>query len=260
LEAQTVNGYENRNFRPPADLSIHCYEAADSLSSDLKVLIIDHDANIRNDLQDVLRAVGYDATAFSGPDDFMAAVNPGIPRCLILDARLRYHSNLKFQQRLFNSDHYTPVIFLTAQSDVRMSVDMMKRGAIDFLVKPVRDDDILSAVNAAVCGGLERRHKNHELACLRAKHRSLTRRERQVMLLATIGFMNKQIASQLGLSEVTVKLHRRQTMQKMGARSFADLVRMAERLQIGASVCFDSNAVESAPLVAYRNISRGMST
>jgi FixJ family two-component response regulator len=234
-----MSDFQDRTLGSQADLSTDGSRAVSSLSFEkCRILIVDADATVRNDLRELLSAVGYDASAFASPDELVMAENHGSPGCLILDARFRHHSSHDFKKRFFDSADKVPIIFLAAHSDVRMSVDVMKHGAVDFLLKPIRDDEILSAVNVAVLEDNGRRYRNREVTCLRARHHSLTVRERQVMLLATTGHMNKQIAGRLSLSEVTVKIYRRQVMQKMGARSFADLVRMAERLNVGASICF----------------------
>lgn len=229
------SGHQGQEPHLSASPSIYAEASAPWIrSGHLKVHILDADAYIREALRELLQTAGYDACAFSTPEDFMNAGLRDDPGCLILDVRLHRQSGLDFQRRLLDAGIAIPVIFLAATADVRVSVRGMKQGAVDFLLKPFRDDEILSAVDTALAVDFERRCRTHEQATLRTRHYALTQREQQVMSLVTAGLMNKQIAGQLGLSEVTIKSYRRHAMQKMGARSFADLVRMAERLRIGA--------------------------
>lgn len=196
------------------------------------VAVLDDDAGLRIALESLLRSVGFRVEGFGAAQDFLASEVVHAVNCLILDIRLPRVSGLDFQNQLAAAGIHVPIIFMTGHGDIPMTVRAMKAGAVDFLAKPFRDQDMLDAVAAAVERDLQRRDGDGILHDQQARYRSLSEREQQVMVLATEGLMNKQIAFQLGISEITVKIHRGRVMRKMGANSFADLVRMAETLGI----------------------------
>jgi FixJ family two-component response regulator len=196
------------------------------------VVIVEDDAAVRSALSSLLRSVGYRVDAYEAP---AALLQKGVPKsagCLVLDVRLPMISGLDFQKRLAELNDRVPVVFMTGHGDIPMSVQAMKAGAVDFLSKPFRDQDMLDAVAAAIARDRARRETEAGLTELKKRLESLSKREREVMALATAGLLNKQIAAEVGLSEVTVKIHRGRAMHKMGARSFAELVRMAESLGV----------------------------
>ena len=194
--------------------------------------IVDDDESMREVLASLLRSVAFAARSYPSVDAFLQAPRVDAPGCLILDVRLPGMSGLDFQSRLTEVGIELPVILMTGYGDVPMSVRGMKAGAVDFLIKPFRDQDMLDAVSVAISRDCARRAANAESISLKEKLASLSPRERQVMELATAGKMNKQIAGDLGISLVTVKIHRGAAMRKMGARTLADLVRMAEALKL----------------------------
>jgi FixJ family two-component response regulator len=199
------------------------------------VFVVDDDPSIRRSLESLLRSVGHDVHLFSSAQEFMRAERPDAPACLVLDVRLPGMSGLTFQQELAKADIAVPVIFLTGHGDVSMSVRAMKAGAAEFLTKPFDDQELLDAIHASIERDRARRRAAASLAEVQALYRGLTERERQVMALVVAGRVNKQIASELGLSLVTVKVHRGQVMRKMLAKSVAELVRMADRLGVPAA-------------------------
>jgi FixJ family two-component response regulator len=203
------------------------------------VFIVDDDASMRSAVEDLIGSVGLEARGFASPQDFLQAKRPDAPGCLVLDVRLPGSSGLQFQQELAKAGIHLPVIFITGHGDIPMSVRAMKAGAVDFLAKPFRDQDMLDAVAAALERDRQRRQSETTLGDLRDRYEKLTSRERQVMALVTAGLMNKQVAGELGLSEITVKIHRGHVMTKMAATSLADLVRMAELLAVDS----DKNAI-----------------
>ncbi len=199
---------------------------------DAMVYVIDDDAGVREALQALLRSVGLRVSAFSSPGEFLASRPADVPSCLILDVRLPGVSGLEFQTELYKGKFRIPIIFITGHGDIPMTVRAMKAGAIEFLSKPFRDQDLLDAVQVALDRD-KARYKNEKLTLhLSASYQSLTAREQQVIALVTSGLMNKQIAAEIGVSEITVKVHRGNVMRKMGAKSLADLVRMADALGI----------------------------
>jgi FixJ family two-component response regulator len=196
------------------------------------VYIVDDDAPLRAAISSLLRSVGLAVRDFGSVPQFLAHARAEVASCLLLDVRLQGISGLEFQAELNRDGVALPIIFMTGHGDIPMSVRAMKAGALDFLAKPFRDQDLLDAVNAALEADRERRRRDQSRHGLQVCYQSLTPREREIMALAASGLMNKQIAGQLGTSEITVKIHRGNAMRKMQARTFADLVRMAEALGV----------------------------
>ena len=194
------------------------------------VAVIDDDPDIREALRGLLRSVGLGVELFGSVQEFLAAFQRERPGCLVLDVRLPGRSGLDLQEELARADIHFPVIFISGHADVPMSVRAMKAGAIEFLTKPVRDQDLLDAIQMAIAKDRARRKQEATLERLRADFDTLTPREREVMVMVVAGRLNKQIAGDLQLSEATVKAHRSQAMRKMRARSLAELVRMADEL------------------------------
>lgn len=198
------------------------------------VHIIDDDASLRGALQALFRSVGLASQAHGSPAEFLSAKVGDEPGCLVLDIRMPGLNGLDFQAQLAEHGIRLPVVLMTGHGDVPMSVRGMKAGAVDFLTKPFRDQDMLDAVEAALTRDRERRATSSKSDALRAQFATLSPREQQVMAHVAAGKMNKQVAGELELSEITVKIHRGSAMRKMGARSLADLVRMAEALELKA--------------------------
>jgi FixJ family two-component response regulator len=198
------------------------------------VYIIDDDASVRDGLGDLLRSVGLGVQTFAASQEFLDSKRPDAPGCIILDVRLPGRSGLEFQKMLQNLSIQLPVIFISAHGDVPISVRAMKSGAIEFLTKPLREQELLDAVHAGIERDRARRQEAELLAELLARYDSLTPREREIMHLVVTGSVNKQIAAQAGLSEITVKVHRGHVMQKMRAKSLVNLVRMADSLGVTA--------------------------
>jgi FixJ family two-component response regulator len=196
------------------------------------VVVIDDDPDIREALRTLLRSVGLQGRAFASVPDFLKSGRPEGPTCLVLDVRLPGRSGLDFQRELCAANVDLPIIFITAHADVPMSVQAMKGGAIEFLTKPVRDQDLLDAIQLGLERDRARREGEKALAALRERFETLTPREREVMTEVLKGRLNKQIADDIGVSEVTVKAHRGQVMRKMKASSLLDLARMAEKLKL----------------------------
>jgi FixJ family two-component response regulator len=196
------------------------------------VHVVDDDRTVLESLGDLLRSLDYQVALYGSASDFLKAELPDAPSCLVLDVRLPGTSGLELQEYLASVNVRLPIILMTGFGDIPMSVRAMKLGAADFLAKPIRDQDLLDAVSAAIRMDQDRRQDIAEIAHLRDKYACLTARERQVMALVTSGLMNKQVASELSISEVTVKMHRGSVMRKLGARSVAMLTRMAEALDI----------------------------
>jgi len=196
------------------------------------VFIIDDDAAVRQGLANLLRSVGLRVTTYESTTGFVQSKLPDVPSCLILDVRLPGLSGLDFQAELAKADIHIPLIFMTGHGDIPMTVRAMKAGAVEFLTKPFREQDMLDAVQLGLQRDRVRRGSSNAAARLKANHASLTPREQEILGLVTAGLMNKQIAGQIGVSEITVKVHRGNVMRKMGAKSLAELVRMAEALGI----------------------------
>jgi FixJ family two-component response regulator len=194
------------------------------------VYIVDDDEALRLALDSLLRSVGHVTRCFASTREFLEAKRPDTDGCLLLDIRLPGASGLDFQSQLAALGIRLPVILMTGHGDIPMTVRGMKAGAVDFLTKPFRDQDLIDAVAVALKRDRLRRLRDRELASVERRYASLTPRERQVMALVTAGLLNKQVAGELGLSEITVKIHRGAAMKKMGARTLPDLVRMAEAL------------------------------
>ena len=196
------------------------------------VFVIDDDASMRRALTNLFQSVGLGVEVFGSAPEMLQSKLPDVPGCLVLDIRLPGLSGLDFQTELAKSNIHIPIIFMTGHGDIPMTVRAMKGGAVDFLTKPFRDQDMLDAVLTAIERDRNRREAEAIVANLKGLFETLTSREREVMALVASGLMNKQIAAELGLAEITVKIHRGHIMKKMGARSLADLVRKAEMLGI----------------------------
>jgi FixJ family two-component response regulator len=202
------------------------------MSSSVFVHIVDDDKAVRESLGDLLRSMDYQVTLYGSAAEFLKVELPDAPGCLVLDVRLPGTSGLELQEYLTRINIRLPIILMTGHGDIPMTVKGMKAGAVDFLTKPIRDQDLLDAVAAAIRMDQGRRQETAQAARLRERYALLTPRERQVMALVASGLMNKQVANELSISEVTVKMHRGSAMRKLGARSVVTLTRMAEALDI----------------------------
>jgi FixJ family two-component response regulator len=196
------------------------------------VFVVDDDESVRRAMESLIRSVGLRVETFASAQEFLESRRPDAPGCLVLDVRLPGLSGLDLQRKMAEANIHTPVIFITGHGDIPMTVRAMKAGAVEFLTKPFRDQDLLDAIQQALDRDRVGREQRAAMTHLRSRLDSLTPREGEVFRLVVTGLLNKQIAAQLGTSEVTIKLHRHQVMQKMGADSLADLVRMAEKLGI----------------------------
>ena len=196
------------------------------------VFVIDDDPSMRLALEDLVHSVGLEVRVFAAPQEFLQSKPPDAPGCLVLDIRLPGMSGLTFHKELAKEGLALPVIFITGHGDIPMSVRAMKAGAIEFLTKPFHDQDLLDAIHAAIGRDRERCREAVLVAELQERYARLTERERQIMTLVVVGRANKQIAAELKLSEMTVKVHRGQVMRKMRAGSLPELVRMADRLGV----------------------------
>jgi FixJ family two-component response regulator len=194
--------------------------------------IIDDDESVRDALEDLLRSVGLRVEAFGSTQEFLEHTRPDVPGCIVLDVRLPGASGLEFQQALMDLKIHLPIIFISGHGDIPMSVQAIKSGAVEFLTKPLHEQKLLDAVQAGIQRDRARRHEAILVLELQRRFNSLTAREREVMALVVTGRPNKQIAAQLKLSEMTVKVHRSQITRKMRATSLIDLVRMADKLSV----------------------------
>ncbi|WP_454625056.1 response regulator transcription factor [Bradyrhizobium cenepequi] len=196
------------------------------------VFVVDDDESVRRALANLFQSVGLEVQEFGSAAELLHSKLPDVASCLVLDIRLPGLSGLDLQLELTKADIHIPIIFMTGHGDIPMSVRAMKGGAIDFLTKPFRDQDMLDSVMMAIKRDRERREAEKAVTGLREHFETLTEREREVLALVAAGLMNKQIAAQIGVAEITVKIHRGRVMKKMGAKSLADLVRMAEMVGI----------------------------
>ena len=196
------------------------------------VHIVDDDASLRDALEGLFDSVGLQARKYASADEFLSAKPTDLPGCIVLDVRLPDMNGLEFQSRLAQIGVAIPVVMMTGYGDIPMSVLAMKHGAVDFLSKPFRDQDMLDAVMAAIERDRQRRRAENDISKVRQKFETLSPREQEVMFHVTAGRMNKQVAGDLGISEITVKIHRGAAMHKMNARTYAELVRMADMLKL----------------------------
>jgi FixJ family two-component response regulator len=208
--------------------------ASNSRDNEPVVYVVDDDNSLREALSHLMQVVGLKVEGFASAQDFLQKQLPDVASCLVLDVRMPGASGLSLQSDLAKAGVHIPIIFMTAHGDIPMTVHAMKAGAVEFLVKPFRDQDMLDAVQLAIERDRSRREQDNSHAKLRANFANLTERERQIMELVATGLMNKQIAAKVGLAEVTVKIHRGNAIRKMGARSLAEFVKMAQTLGIPA--------------------------
>jgi FixJ family two-component response regulator len=232
-------------MRMPAGASVECRQeprhwrrvvakAHTMTEPEATIVVIDDDPAVREALGGLLRSVGLQARLLASVPEFLQTGRPKSPTCLVLDVRLPGRSGLDFQRELTAADIHLPIIFMTGHGDIPMSVQAMKGGAIEFLTKPFRDQDLLDAIQLGLAKDRAWLERENSLADLRARFETLTTREREVMGLVVTGRLNKQIAGDIGISEITVKVHRGQVMRKMRASSLPDLARMADRLMLAS--------------------------
>ena len=199
--------------------------------ADAVVIVVDDESAVRRSLENLIRSVGLRVEAFASAQEFLRSKRPDVPGCLVLDVRLPGLSGLDLQKRMAEAEIEIPIIFITGHADIPMTVQAMKAGAVEFLTKPFREQDLLDAIQQAVERDSQAREQRAEIEGPRRRFALLTPREREVMALMVAGLLNKQIAGELGASETTVKIHRHNVMEKMGAGSLADLVRMSDKLR-----------------------------
>jgi FixJ family two-component response regulator len=200
------------------------------MDAEALVFVVDDDASLRASLQDLLESVGLRVAAYASAQEFLRRPRPEVPSCLVLDVRLPGLSGLDLQKQMAEGDRDMPIIFITGHGDIPMTVQAMKAGAVEFLTKPFRDQDLLDAVHQALARARHARAQRAQMAALRRRFDTLTPRQRDVLARMVAGLLNKQIAGELGTSEATVKTHRKQVMAKMRAESLADLIRIADQL------------------------------
>jgi FixJ family two-component response regulator len=200
------------------------------------VYVVDDDASVRNSLSSLFRSVDFSVESFSSPTDFLKHDLADVPSCMILDVRMPGLSGLDFQVNLIEAGIKIPIVFLTGRGDIQMSVRAMKSGAVDFLAKPYREQDMLDAVTTAIERDRKRRETDRLSSAIRTYFKTLSPREKETMTLLASGLMNKQVAEKMSLAEITVKIHRGNVMRKMHAKSFAELVKMSEALGLSESI------------------------
>jgi FixJ family two-component response regulator len=228
-DRMALSGDQRINFDQPSNESGGSdLRNGEATGSSPMVIVVDDDSRVRGSLDSLFRSVGYRTALYASAQDLLDAGFPDGSCCIVLDVRLPQISGLDMQARLAAMGKRVPIVFVTGHGDISMGVRAMKSGAVDFLPKPFRDQDMLDAVRTALTRDGERRARERTLDEVRERHARLTPREREVMALVTSGLMNKQVAGELGLSEITVKLHRGSLMRKMAVRSLADLVRLSE--------------------------------
>ena len=198
------------------------------------IFVVDDDASVRRALDNLLRSKGFRVQAFASVEEYRESELPDAPACMVLDVRMPGQSGLEFQREINESGPQIPIIFITGHGDIPMSVGAMKAGAIEFLTKPFSDQDLVGAIHIGLEKDRARRRDNEVLTTLRARYETLTAREREVMASVVVGKMNKQIAADVNLSEISVKVHRGQVMRKMRASSLAELVRIADKLGVSS--------------------------